>query len=241
MLFIFILSLVRSLVRLCIPKKIGTLDRSTHPAWGEMRFAICMYDSPPHSLSLSLSPSASLRLLLHPLDLCDWNRSIFWSENTSTWRRKHERMHTCLFFFSLSLCVCNDDHLSRDRRRRLSLSLVSLVLALSLFFCARFCYSPSSNTILLANSHQFIHRSRERKREPRERTKRLIEVVLCDGLCAVRSFSIFSFPFFVCLVKKKFLSVFPSPRLIFFSFSLPSSIEYSHLSQEIQQTGRIIL
>ena len=50
-------------------------------------------------------------------------------------------------------------------------------------FCVRFCYSPSSNTILLSNSHQFIHKSREereREGEPGERTKRLIEVVLCN-------------------------------------------------------------
>lgn len=176
-----------------------------------MRFAICMYDS----LSLSLS---LLRRLLFD---CCYTRSISVIEIGQFFDRKthlhgRESMSECILAFSsssLSLCVCNDDHLSRDRRRRLSRSLVSLVLALSLFFCARFCYSPSSNTILLANSHQFIHRSRERKREPRERTKRLIEVVLCDGLCAVRSFVFyFLIPILcvcVCLVKKKFLSVFP--------------------------------
>ncbi len=75
------------------------------------------------------------------------------------------RAMTNAYLLSLSLCVCNDDHLSRDKRRGLSF------LSLSPFSCACFCYSPSSNTILLANSHQFIHRRREI--EPGERTKRL--------------------------------------------------------------------
>jgi hypothetical protein len=86
----------------------------------------------------------------------------------------------------------------------------------SLFSCAHFCCSSSSNTILLTNSHQFIHRKGERERA-RGANKTFIEVVPCDSLSVVvRSFPFsFLFFFFFCMLKENSI-ISLSLRLIFF-------------------------
>lgn len=142
-----------------------------------------------------------------------------------------------------------------------SLFLRSLSLFVSLYVCvfrfsyACFCYSPSSNTILLANSHQFIHRRRERDRA-RGADKTFIEVVLCDGLSVVRSFVrlLFSFSFFFsflsscsCYMLKENFIIFLSLRLIFFidgtfvPFPRDSTNELNYFVNEKRANTEIIL
>lgn len=93
----YISSLGLSLSLCYAPKKIDTLNRSIHTTTGRMQFAICMYGSPP-------SLSFSLVLSLHSLDLCDWNRSIFWSENIYTWEERW-RTHTCFLLAYVSVMM----------------------------------------------------------------------------------------------------------------------------------------
>lgn len=151
------------------------------------RDEICMFGSPP-SLSLYLS----LLLLLHSLDLCDWNWSIFWSENIYI-GEKPWRMHTCflLAYVSVMMIIYQET------------SVVGSLF--SRFSCACFCYSPSSNTILLANSHQFIHRRRERQSQGSGQNvyrSRFLWRPICRSLvCFLFSFLFF---FFLLYVKREF-------------------------------------
>ncbi len=135
--FIFIWSMVVS----HIPKKIDALDRFIHLARGGMRFAICMYCSPPFPSRVLCS------CCNHSISVIEIGQFFF--------IRKHiyiEKAMANVYLLSLSLGLCarNDDHLSRDRRYGLC------SICLSRLAYARFCCSSSSNTILLANSHQFI-------------------------------------------------------------------------------------
>jgi hypothetical protein len=160
--------------------------------------------------TLSLSRSLSLVILFYSIAVAPtqtlWLKSakfFFSSENIYIYTGgRRWWMHTCflLAYASVMMIIYQET------------SVVGSLF--SLFLCACFCCSPSSNTILLANSHQFIHRRRkgERGRE-RERDrargadKTFIEVVPCDGLSVVRSFPIFfsySYFFFLLYVKREF-------------------------------------
>jgi hypothetical protein len=126
-------SSVRSLACVCIPNKMGTLDRSIHSARGEMRFAICVCTTLHSVLCFSSLPFSGFSLSLSLCFCCTivllHSRSIFVIEISQFYDRKtyislhneQTRIGECILAFFSSLCACNDDHLSRDRHHRISL------------------------------------------------------------------------------------------------------------------------
>ena len=111
------------------------------------------------------------------------------------------------YLLSSSLCVCNDDHLSRDRRR--------VLYILSPSFLMRVSVVRPHQTLFFSRIviNSFTERERERARGA---NKTFIEVVPCDSLSVVRSFLFsFLFFFFFCMLKENSI-ILLSLRLIFF-------------------------
>jgi hypothetical protein len=88
---------------------------------------------------------------------------IFDRENTYTWKKAMMNA----YLLSSSLCVCNDDHLSRDRRRVLSILSPSFLMRVSvvrphqtLFFSRIVINSFTEGERESQGSEQNVYRSR---------------------------------------------------------------------------------
>lgn len=136
------------------------------------------------------------------------------------------------YLLSSSLCVCNDDHLSRDKHRglsrarirSLSLSFSILHLDVSLAFLMRVSVVRLHQTLffsrIVINSFTENERESERKREPGERTKRLeksFPVTVYLSFVRFLFFFLSLGPFlFFCVLLKENSIIFLLLRLIFF-------------------------
>lgn len=131
------------------------------------------------------------------VDQVFFSSSFFFHRKTS---KQKKRMLVNAYLLSSSLCVCNDDHLSRDKHRGLALSL-----SLSRFsITMSFSFSLSLSLSLCLHQTLFFSRivinsftaNENEKARARGADKTFREVVPCDGLSlSRRSFvSYFLFP-----------------------------------------------